>query len=141
VAGELGFGVALGYADTLNGSYTDLATLVDVNGPPITAARVDASHHGMASRFLEKVAGLGDAGEIDAVLLFDKAQTTTLFALHRQSKFFRVKFPLLSGETTPSNWKCAGFLADLQNLTPMQDRMTVAVKIVLSGAPTFTQGS
>lgn len=141
MAGEIGFGASIAYADTENGSYTALTTVVDVMAPPVTAARVDVSHHGMTNPFVEKLAGLGDAGEADVVIQFTSAQVATLYALHRQSKWWRIRAPLVGAQTTPATWKCAGFLADLQHLMPMTESMTVPIKIVLSGKPTFTEGS
>lgn len=141
MAGEIGFGASLQYSDTENGSYTSVSNVVDIMGPPITATRVDVSHHGMTDPFMQKLAGLGDAGEADVVVQFSSSLVSTLYGLHRQSKWWKIRAPLIGAETTPATWKCQGFLADLQHLMPMNESMTVPIKLVLSGKPTITAGS
>ena len=141
MSAEIGFGSSIAYSDTENGSYTAISEVVDVMGPPVTVTRVDSSHHGMSNPFVEKLAGLGDAVEVDVVIHFTSSQAATLYALLRSNKWWRIRAPLVGAETTPATWKCAGFLGDFQHLTPLNDRMTIALKIVLSGKPTFTAGS
>lgn len=141
MAGELGFGAQFGYADTLGGSYTNFANVMDVMSPQLTVARIDKSYHGMTDPYREKFAGLADAGEADFVLFFLKTALTTIYGFHRTDKFYRVRFPTLSGETTPSMWRCAGFIADLSTPIPLDEKMLMNVKVVFSGKPTFTEGS
>lgn len=141
MAGELGFGAKIGYSTTLGGTYTNFARVVDVMGPPLTATRVDRTHHDMTDPYRERAAGLGDAGESDFVLEFSQTELNTIFGLHRLDRYFRVRFPLLSGQTTPAAWRCAGFVGDIGTPIPIDDRMTVTCKIVWSGKPTLDLGS
>lgn len=139
-AGEIGFGTAVGYSDT-NGSYTDVAELMDVKLPGIEINDVDATNHGLTDKFRDFTPGLGTAGEIEIKILFSKSVQATLYGFIRTTKYWRINFPLNTGETTASNWVCRGYLKGLQNENPLDDNMTATIKIKLRGKPTFTAGS
>ena len=141
MSGEIGFGMEIAYSDTQNGSYTDVALVTEVVAPAIDVPEVQKTHHGSSSYAHEFTPGLINGGEISFKILFAKAQHNTLYGLIRTEKWWRIEFPLESGESSQSNWKCAGYLKGIQNLTPMEDKMEVQITIKLTGKPVWTSGS
>lgn len=145
-AGDIGYKTKVGYGTALDGSYTDIAFATEVTPPKITTTRVDITNHDSPSRYKQKRRGMREVGEITVKVLFTKAQQATLITLLEDdtdavATWWRLKFPLETGEATASNWQCAGFLADLQNMTPLDDKMEADLTIVLTGRPVFTAGT
>ncbi len=142
--GDIGYTTKVGYSDTQGGSYTDFAYGTDVTPPKITSTRVDKTNHDSSNRYRQKRRGFRDAGEVTLKVLFEKTELAAIITLLEEDtddKWFRVNFPLEDGESTASNWKCQGFLADLQNMNPLDDKMEAEIVICLTGRPVFTQGS
>ncbi len=140
-SGLIGFGTGVGYADTENGSYTFIAELTDVTPPTIEVNDVDVTNHGLVDLFRDFTPGLGNAGEVEFKLLFDKTAEALLYSLIRTSKFWKVQLPLDVGESTASNWKCLGYIKSLGTMTPLDDKMECSCKIKLRRKPAFNPGS
>lgn len=140
-AGEIGFGAQVGYSDTLNGTYANVSELTDVTHPSIEINDVDLTHHGLTDFFRDFTPGLGTAGEIEFKVLFAKSQQNTLYGLLRTTKYWRINFPLDTGETVNSCWKCRGYLKMIQTMTPLDDKMEATLKVKLRGKPVWTSGS
>lgn len=140
-AGVIGYGATIGYGDTLDGSYSDLADVTDIVPPKIEVNKVDKTTHSSASYAREMHPGLITAGEATFKLLFDRANETTLYGLIRTTKYWRIQFPLETGETTASKYRCAGFICGIQPAVPIDDKMETEVTICWTGKPVFTSGS
>lgn len=138
---DIGYTTAVGYGDTQGGSYSDIANIVEATLPDVEIKDVDFTNMQSASYFMEFIPGMGNAGEIEVKLLFEKTQQDTLYSLVRVTKWWRINFPLASGETTPSNWKCQGYLKGLKNLNPLDDKMELTCKMKLTGKPVWAKGS
>lgn len=142
--GEIGYGASLSYSATEGGSYTEVAYLTDVKPPPLTKTRVDTYNHDSPDRTKEKRPGARDPGEIEAKALLDADQLETLYALEaddRTERWWKVALPVADGHTLPSRWVGKGFLADIMETTPLDDKTEVDFKIVMSGKCTYTKGS
>lgn len=139
--GDIGYGATLSYSDTSGGAYTAVAKVVDVVPPKYAVPGVNATHHGSTNATEEKRPGLIDPGEITFKILLAKAQYNTLDGLLRLLKYWKITWPLATGESSASQWICYGFLAELAPTLPLKDPMECDGKIILSGKPTFTQGS
>lgn len=141
MSGEIGYGAELAYADTQNGTYTEVSLVTEIIHPAIEVTEVDKTHLLSASYFREFTPGLGNAGEIEFGVLFTAAQASSLYALIRTEKWWRLEFVLATGESAQSNWKCAGFLKAIQTMVPLEDKMETRIKIKLTGKPVWTSGS
>lgn len=139
--GYIGFGTEIGYGDSEGGSYTPIADMTDVTLPNIEVNDVDVTTHGLAALFRDFTPGLGNAGELELKLLFDKANQATLYGLIRTSKWWKIQFPLIGAETVSSSWTCLGYIKGIQNMTPLDDKMECTIKIKLRRKPTFNQGT
>lgn len=141
MSGEIGYGTTLGYSTTQNGSYTDVDEVTEITLPNIEINDVDKSHLLSTDYFREFTPGMGNSGEITFKVLFEKVQQAALYALIRTSRWWRVQFPLADGESSPSDWKCSGYIKAIQNMNPIDDKMEAEFKIKFTGKPAFAQGS
>lgn len=128
----------IGYGSTLKYGSTAVAQVVDITGPAIKVDAVDVSNQGSPqvgsnkSAWREKIPGLSDPGSITFNLVYIKAAVTALFGLIAATQTWNLTFP------DGAIWSCSGFITELKDGTPLDDRMTVDVTIELTGTPTFT---
>lgn len=140
------YGTKLSYSAT-GSVYTDLTDLISVTPPTMTRADVKVSHLESASQAHEYLAGWVEGGEVAFVAYFAKSQFNTLFTsllASSDSYYWKVTFPLISGETSNSTLVIRGHLKEVAPAEANIDddgKLTVAFKVKTSGLPTFTQGS
>src|SRR4051794_32695116 len=108
--GLSGFGVVIGYSAT-NSAFNLVGQIGDVKGPENDATVIDISHSTSPSAFKEKLAGMGDAGQLAVTVLYNKADTNTVYALHRVTKYWQIVLP------DGGNFVCQGFLKKLGTAT------------------------
>lgn len=131
-AGITGFGTLLAVATASTGAYTTIGEPVSIEGPNISSSDIDFFHMQSPNQFREFKAGAGDGGEITVEMNYVEADASTIYALHRADRWFRVT------DSGSSTWICQGYVRDIQPGFPEDDRATMSVTIKLSGKPTFT---
>lgn len=137
----IGVTTTLGYADTENGSYTDLAEITEITFPEEVTTAVDKSNLAISDYFKLKEPGMIDPGEIEVKTLWIGSRVTTLVGLRRTTKWWRIRFPLETGQSVQAMWKAQGFITALGPSVPMDDKVEITLKIALSGIRNFTTGS
>ena len=133
-AGIIGYGVTLGYATTGTTTYTTVGEIIDLGGPNIDTDDVELTHSSSPDTFKEYCAGLGEPGEFECEVNYDKTNTASVYALHRSKKSWKVTLP------DSSTWVAVGYLKTLGNQIPVGDRVTQTWAVKLTGKPTFTAG-
>src|SRR5262249_54222474 len=124
-----------------SGPFTTIPNIQDVTPPTLEGSRPNKTAHDSPGARHEKTPGLVEPGEIVFRLLFSAAQMTALKLLVRAIKFWKVTWPIETGETTASSWVAEGFLYSIQSITPLDEPMQLECKVQLSGVETFTAGT
>lgn len=137
----IGVTTTFGYADTENGSYTDFAEVTEITFPEEVTTAVDKSNLAITDYFKLFEPGMMDAGEVELKTLLTGSRISTLVGLRRTSKWFRLRFPLETGQSTAAMWKAQGFIVSRGQSIPMDDKVEITLKIKLSGPMNFTAGS
>jgi predicted secreted protein len=125
-----------GYGTTVSGASTGaLGDLTGVNIAGMDVTDLDVSTMASPDRWKEFIAGMKNAGEVTLTLLyemgnFDAVQT----AFGGPNEAWTVTFP------DGSTFVCSGYIKHLGADSKMDDKITQAVTIKLSGEPVFTQG-
>jgi hypothetical protein len=137
------YGTILSYSS--NGStYTDLADMKDVDAGEAEASNVETTHLSSPNAVREFIAGLINSGELNANFYFTKAQwnsVNTIF-VGRSTYYWRLKFPLISGETANSKWEFQGHIQKIGRGKADEDGTIMAALVVkITGPTTFTAGS
>jgi predicted secreted protein len=130
----LGFGVRL-----VRNTTTDLGELIELSGPSLARDAVEASHALSTNRFREFISGLRDGGEVSATIALVPATAQSSPHQELMDDFnnnsavaYRVIFPDANTYFTFS-----GLITALEHATPIDDRMTLAVTIKITGEPTL----
>ena len=127
---------AIGYATTLgiwNGaSYTAVAEITSITPPGFSRDAIEATHMASPSQHREFIAGLVDAGEVALEINYVPAVAEQLrTALTAGVGQFCI--------THPNGVTCtfSGVVTSYQPSTPIDDKMTAAVTIKVSGVPAW----
>jgi hypothetical protein len=135
---KIGKGVRL-QRETPPAVFTDLGELIEISGPDMTRAAIDASHSLSDGNYKEFIPGMKDAGEIsETIALVPSAGATDPHALlvadfeSETKQPYRLLFP--DGATY---WLFNGIVTGLGHAIPIEDRMTVAITIKVTGKPTL----
>jgi len=139
--GLAGFGTLLKIGDGGGTEvFTTIAEVSNISGPGLAMDTIDVTNHSSPTAWRQYVAGLKDAGEVS----FDINYTPTA-ATHnattgllkdmndRTLRNFKLVFPDL-GATT---WTFAAFITGFEPSEPIDDKLTAAVTLKISGAPTL----
>ncbi len=136
----LGYAATLGYSDTINGTYTTLAGLTDLDPNELKVGEVKTTAHDSPNYAHTYQPGMIEPGEISCKSHFKKAVETTLYNLAkgRTAKYWQIT---VNDGTTGSKWQCLGFISAIKIMAPLEDNCVADMKIKLSGLPVFTEGS
>jgi hypothetical protein len=102
---------------------------------------VDKTNHGSSDAFRDKTPGLVDPGVISFKCLLSKTQYAALESQLRVNQYWKVTWPLATGESTASKLVAAGWLSKLKQVIPLDKQTEIEGEITVSGKPTFTSGS
>lgn len=111
-------------------AFTALARVKSIKPNKLTQKDIDTTVLESANEMTEVLAGLGDGGEMEVTIEYDKTQTGALYALWRDDADFQIKYPDNSG------WTVAGFLSEIgdEEVANGEILMTT-IKIRVSGLP------
>ena len=134
-------GGVLAYSTTVNGSYTVIAGVLDLTPEKLQVTKVKRTAYDSPSYAMVMAPGMIDPGEIEFKGLMLKALTATLYAITvaRTNYFWRIQ--LHDSDSTPSNWKCEGFICEFGTPMPIDDNVIIDVKICCTGLPIFAAGA
>ena len=120
------------------GSYSEVAYVRSVDGPNMSLETVDSTHHGSTSGFRTYVAGLADAGEVSAEILFDPSNATHMNStgllselVGRTSEGFKITWP----DATTATF--TAFVTAFSPSSPYEGMLTADVTLKLTGTVTF----
>lgn len=133
---DLGQGTLLQISTT--GGWTNVAEVLDIDGPSEGMETVDATHQ-ESSGSVEKIAGLYDAGEMSFPIQWDPGNNTHAgssglreLARTRNPSSFRVQWA-----TTGTNIDSfEAFVTEISPSAPVSDKMQADVTLDVTGQPT-----
>ena len=133
----IGFGTIFSRENNTPGTYDDLAGILEIGELNKTRNVVDNIFYDSSSGYIGKLAGLRNAGEISVTLVYDVTEADSVLlegdldiaALHN----YRITWGDASGTTATF----AGLVTSVGIATPIEDKVTQAFTIAISGEPTF----
>lgn len=139
-SGVSGFGVLLKIGDGGGTEvFTTIAEVRDVSGPGLTVTTFDLSNMNSPGAWMEKGAGMLDAGQVTFNvnwLVTDSTQNYTAGLLrdmvNRTRRNFRITWPV-----TGVNWTFAAFITNYNPTAPLNDALRSAITLTLTGQPTL----
>lgn len=126
-------------------SYSTIAEVVDADFGGWNVQPANATHDASPDNMTENAAGIGETDTYMMTINFTETQYNTFNGLFRTTRYWRVNFPLASGQTTPARIKLQGFLSKFGKVKfDPKDTNILVTQIELtrtSGRPTYSNGS
>lgn len=121
-------------------TFTDIAEVMDIEGPSLKMDLADATNQDSAGRFKEFVPTLLDGGEVGLTLNFLPADATQSYSagvlqdmINRTKRNFKIVFSN-AGSTA---WTFAAYVTEFAPSAPVGERLTAKVTLKLTGQPTL----
>ncbi len=132
----MGEGIS-GFGSTLVGAVTgEIGEITNISVPGLEANAIDKTNMKSTDGWKEKIAGLKDAKQIQADLIYEADNMATILeAVGEANESWTITFP------DGSTFVCDGFIQSLGGTKiPMDDKIVQSITIELSGVPVFTEG-
>lgn len=130
-----GFGTILEYSTDNGSTWQQIANLLDIKPAGKTSNKIKKTTHSTTGGSNQYRAGLGEPGETEATLMYDKTALNVLNGIYREDAQWRVTY----NDEATDVW--GGYLAEIKPNTPLDGDATIEIKIQHSGADTFTPGT
>lgn len=128
-----GYGSFIQYSTDGGSTYsTALTEVTDIKGPGEKGKSINATHLLSPNGYEEFIPGLVDGGEVKLDLTFVKATYNAVRALVRTTPLWKITF------SQGSTIVFSGFLTEIDNQIPKEDRIKADVTLKVTGKPTFT---
>lgn len=119
-------------------TFSTIAQVRTVSGPSLAMDTIDVTTHDSPNGWREFVAGLAQVGEVTLEIVFDPDNVTHAAAWddlqdRREFRGFQLVFP----DATATTWEFDGMVTAFQPEAPVDDALTAAMTVMLSGAPTL----
>lgn len=136
-----GFGTLLKIGDG-GGSevFTTIAEVRDVQGPGITRTTFDTTNMNSPGGWMEKAAGLIDAGQVTFNvnwLVTDSTQNYTAGLLHDMVNGTKRNFRITWPNAGATNWTFAAFITGYNPNAPLNDALRNQITLTVTGQPTL----
>ena len=132
----IGFGCVLQRSDGGSPeSYATLGEIIDPGQHTRTRDTVDTTHSESPHRYREFISGLRDAGEftLTIALVPDSTAFNALNTDFDDDAAHQYQFAF--NDTGATKWRFYGFVTNIADATPIDDRMTQAVTFKVTGEP------
>lgn len=126
-----------GFGTTVKGaSQGEIGEVTRLSIPGQQASVIDVSTMKSPDGWREKIAGFKDARQLQIDMLYESENMASLLeGLGDSNEEWTVTLP------DGSTFVCDGFIQDLGEAIPMDDKITQSMVIELSGKPVFTPAS
>ena len=138
-----GYGIFFGIGDgTSSEAFASVAEVLDVSGPSYGRDTIDVSHASSPNKYREFIDGFKDAGEVSLTMNFTQASYASFLAKFDSDGFdnYQITIPDDNFSNAPTimfSASVTGIEADYA----VEDKVTAAVTLKISGKPTYTQGT
>lgn len=113
-------------------TWTEVAQIVDIGPPEIEADDIEVSNMTSPEQFKQFDPGWADAGEVEMTIQYTKEAATSLYALFRIPKGFKMTFE------DGSSWGFSGYVKKLGGEIDREGVITNTIGVKISGKPAFT---
>lgn len=141
---KVGFGVRFMRLNATTNAYEDLGQLVEPGGPSMSRDAVDGTHARSTNRYREFIGGMRDGGEVTATLILKPGAVATDDHAKLVADFNNddpVTYRLLFPNANATSWTLSGLITKLDHAEPIDDKMTLALSIKISGQPTLADNA
>lgn len=121
-------------------TFTTIAELADIGGPALELEAMDATSHSSTDGWREFIGGLLNGGEVSLEIHFVPTHATHSYSaglihdmVNRTLRNFKIVFPNVSATT----WTFAALVTGFEPKEPVDDKLTAAVTLQISGKPTL----
>lgn len=127
--------------------YTQVADVKTIGGVDLTRGDTNITHLDSVNRAKEYMGtALIEGGEVPFGIFFGKAEMANLVGHFNlgTTLFWRMQWPLIGSESTPSKWEFQGYLKKCQGGgadVDSDDAVMCEMAIKITGRPSFMQGS
>lgn len=122
------------------GGWTQVAQVINLGGPSLSADTEDATDHDSPGGFEEVVVTILRTGEVTLEIHYDPTDashdaSTGLISLYenRTKKTWRLTFP----DAASTSWQFDGYITNLEPSAPHDGKLTKSVTLKLTGQPTL----
>lgn len=119
-------------------TFSNLAAVRSVTGPGLTRDVIDVTAHDTSNGYRTFVSGLRDGGEITFDIIYDPAETThdaTNGLIQQYETDTADSWSLVFPDNATTNWNFDGFVTGFEPTEPIDDALTAAVTIKVTGQP------
>lgn len=117
--------------------FTAVSEVTGITGPGFSREMIDVSTVDSANAFREKITGFRDAGEVTLALNYNRAGYAIFYADFLDDDPVNYQVILKNGDM----WEFAAFVTELPIEAPGDNKVSNNTTFVITGEPTFTQGS
>jgi hypothetical protein len=140
-AAKIGKGTTVAHSTTSGGSYTTLLEVTKVGSPKQSVKDVDVTHYVSDSGVKEYIPGWIEPGTVEYEANYLKAQETILQGLLGVAHFYKIQLPDGSNSTSGSTFAFPGYIKELGDEIPNEDKINRKITIKVSGPVVFTAGT
>ena len=137
--GVLGNGTKVGYSSSSPVTYTRITQVLEVTFPTMAPDKVDKTTHG-SSKYKKNFPGMIEVGDLVVRVLADHDQATTtdhraLWDLrdNQTEVWWGIEIPTNRAQSRWKLFEFYGYVGDITNGTPIDDKQTIEFTIVHSG--------
>jgi hypothetical protein len=139
---RIGYGISLSHSTTSGGSYTAFAEILSITPPGVKVDVVNIYRSDNTSAVVERIPGWTEIQDVEMEITYNPAMRTVIEGLSGVPAFYKVTYPLVGSQNSVGDVDLiAGFISEIGKETPLKSNMTSKIKISVSGAITYTQGS
>lgn len=138
-----GYGITFGIGDGSSSEvFTDVAEVIDVDGPGYSKDTIDVSHTTSPNKYREFIDGFKDGGEVSLAMNFTQASFASLLAKYESDGLdnFLITIPD-DNYTTKPTIQISAIITGIEPKYSAEDKVTASVTFKVSGKPTYTQGT
>lgn len=130
-----GIGTGVYFSTEIDGSYTQIAEIPNVDGPNLAATTFDVSDLSSPGGYKEFKKGFKEGSDVTFEMHFTHAGYTAIKAQFDSNDVYFYKLVLPNTESSVVGF--GGLVTNLGMKIPMDDKVSAPVTIKVSGAPTF----
>lgn len=134
-----GFGAQLKIG---NGASPEVFSAIEgirnLQGPTMDREMIDATHHASAGGYRQKLVSFKDGGTVTFDLLFDSTDTEHALLFTEYAAGSLVNFQQVMPDTGAQQFAYAGYVKTITPSAPIDDVLTYAVTIEVSGNVTIS---
>lgn len=117
-------------------TFAAIANIRNIDGPTIGREYIDATHHASSGGYRERRPSFKDAGQVSFDILFDPAQATHEGLLTDYENDTLRNFKSVFTDTSSTEWSYAAYVSGFSIAAPIDDMLTAAVTLDVTGAIT-----